>query len=82
MFSFLNLSLACAGEKPYECSVCGKNFARGGQLIVHERVHNGFRPYKCDRCDMLFTSSGNLKSHLTQHTGAKVPKSVQISVEG
>ena len=34
--------LSISGEKPYACSDCGKTFARGGQLIVHQRVHSGW----------------------------------------
>ena len=62
----------CSGEKPFKCDVCDKTFARGGQLIVHKRVHNGEKPYNCDQCDMKFSSSGNLKLHSSQHQISKV----------
>ena len=59
-------------EKPYACSDCGKSFARGGQLIVHQRVHSGDKPYSCSDCGAQFTSSGNLKTHAKLHENSKV----------
>ncbi|NXM89566.1 ZN239 protein, partial [Oenanthe oenanthe] len=35
------------GEKPHECSNCGKSFSKRSSLICHWRVHVGERPYEC-----------------------------------
>nr|2EML_A Chain A, Zinc finger protein 28 homolog [Homo sapiens] len=32
------------GEKPYECSVCGKAFSHRQSLSVHQRIHSGKKP--------------------------------------
>lgn len=59
------------GEKPHECSQCGKAFKRTHQLTVHKRVHTGEKPYKCQRCGKAFAQQGHLDGHMRRHTGER-----------
>ena len=38
------------GEKPYECSACGKIFALKQTLQRHEATHCDERNFKCNTC--------------------------------
>ena len=60
-----------SGEKPFECSFCGKRFRTNAELVVHSRVHSGEKPYKCTVCDKAFSQSGTLTIHMRVHTGDK-----------
>jgi uncharacterized Zn-finger protein len=65
---------ACAGEKPFTCSICQKAYARKSHLNVHYRVHTGERPFVCHHCDKDFTEKRFLNDHLqTAHNGADGP---------
>uniref|UniRef100_A0A8C3QS61 C2H2-type domain-containing protein n=1 Tax=Cyanoderma ruficeps TaxID=181631 RepID=A0A8C3QS61_9PASS len=35
------------GERPYQCTECGKSFIRRDHLLKHWRVHTGETPYQC-----------------------------------
>ncbi|XP_040905035.1 zinc finger protein 37-like [Toxotes jaculatrix] len=59
------------GEKAFECSECGKKFARRDHLAMHFRIHTGEKPHKCHFCKKSFAQSSNLNVHLRMHTGEK-----------
>ena len=48
------------GERPYECSECGKSFSYKYDLIQHQRIHSGERPYVCSECGKSFRKLSNL----------------------
>lgn len=72
-FSIFHSTLAwvvfCLGEKPFECKVCHRKFARAGDLRVHSPVHHDEKPYKCEQCFKTFTRFSSLKEHTRLHTG-------------
>lgn len=55
------------GERPYECTYCGKRFSLDFNLKTHYRTHSGEKPYVCRRCGKRFTQSSNLTSHMKIH---------------
>ena len=44
-------------ERPWECKLCGKNFARHLELDNHRRVHSGEKPFQCDVCGARWTDA-------------------------
>ena len=69
--TFIYIIYLCAGERPFECEVCGRRYPRLDQLRDHKRVHTGERPYKCTMCDKTFGLNASMRRHMLIHTGVK-----------
>ncbi|CAO1438837.1 unnamed protein product [Diamesa tonsa] len=50
-------------SKPFQCSVCSRNFKLKNTLVNHMAQHSGIRKFQCEFCEKKFASSGNYYSH-------------------
>lgn len=61
-----------AGERPYKCPHCVKDFASKYTLTAHMKIHyDRKRPFECKECGKSFFSNQNLTQHVRTHTGVK-----------
>ncbi|XP_040177716.1 zinc finger protein 605-like [Rana temporaria] len=59
------------GERPYQCSECGKGFNWKGHLLRHMKCHTDERPYSCPECEKCFKHRADLLRHQRCHTGER-----------
>ncbi|XP_023028521.1 uncharacterized protein [Leptinotarsa decemlineata] len=60
-----------SGEKPFQCKICSKSFAKADALKYHEKLHTGEKPFQCQICSKSFVRNNRLKYHQKIHTGQK-----------
>jgi hypothetical protein len=58
------------GEKPYMCTVCGRQFHRSDYLKLHSYSHTDERPFSCQICGKGFKMNYSLKLHLKNHNNS------------
>ncbi len=59
---------ATTEERPYKCTVCGKQFQTFQHLKEHKTIHSWEKPYKCGICGNQFRLAKFLKVHLISHS--------------
>ena len=58
-------------KKRYICQYCNREFSKGYNLQIHEKVHTGERPFPCTECDKSFKRRDHLRDHMYTHTKQK-----------
>jgi uncharacterized Zn-finger protein len=66
------ITIKTKGEKPYMCTVCGRQFHRSDYLKLHSYSHTSERPFNCDICGKGFKMNYNLKMHLKCHENNEI----------
>ncbi len=52
------------GERPYNCGVCEKSFARRSALRIHRlTIHEDVKSYLCPECGSAFKANSALIDH-------------------
>ncbi|XP_059150373.1 zinc finger protein 236-like isoform X2 [Physella acuta] len=57
------------GKGPFNCSLCGRIFAKWNQLQRHLKTHDEDKPFRCNQCPMSYNIEDNLLLHLATHVG-------------
>lgn len=58
-------------DRPFQCQICEKAFARKEYLQFHLVTHGDVKPFKCQKCDRTFGRKEYLRTHLLSHSGVK-----------
>ena len=58
--------------RPYECSICGKNFPFESQLKTHRITHINRRKHACTHpdCSKHFKNKDDMNRHIKEHTSS------------
>jgi KRAB domain-containing zinc finger protein len=61
--------LSHTGDRPHQCTVCGRKFLQRSTLKTHVKgVHSVYRPYSCNICGTHCLTKQNFESHLNTTT--------------
>lgn len=64
-------------NRPYQCHLCSRSFARKHDLQRHIRVHTGDKPYACLCCKKAFARTDALKRHLRMEEVCRTSPQIQ-----
>ncbi|XP_041664473.1 zinc finger protein OZF-like isoform X1 [Cheilinus undulatus] len=59
------------GEKPFGCSVCGKEYYIKNSLKTHMKLHTERKQFSCSFCPKTFPARTEMVTHTRVHTGEK-----------
>lgn len=68
-----------AGEKPFECRLCGQRSRDYSAMIKHLRTHNGASPYQCTVCLEFCSSLVAMQRHIKSHAEQDFPPGWSIN---
>ena len=74
VYIYYNLTLCLmgksviAGERPYKCKLCPKDFPTKDTFKKHMLCHSDERSFKCGECGKLFKRITHAKEHLKIHS--------------
>lgn len=68
-----------AGEKPFECRLCGQRSRDYSAMIKHLRTHGGASPYQCTVCLEFCSSLVAMQRHIKSHAEQDFPPGWSIN---